>query len=136
MLVRYPRAIKSGTKVDGLALNVDVAPTILDFAGVDVPRDMQGRSWKPLLTSRSPKWRSSALLEYFFEKPYPRVPGWQSVRTDGWKFIHYTDLQGMDELYDLTNDPYEMKNLISESSSQTKLQELQDELRRLLDETK
>ena len=47
-----------------------------------------------------------------FEKGYPRTPTWQAVRTMDWKLIHYADLTGMDELYDLKNDPFEMKNLI------------------------
>ena len=58
--------------------------------------------------------------------------GYKAVRTDRWKYIHYAELQGMDELYDLASDPYEMHNLIGEASARTTLDSLQKELERLL----
>ncbi|MDQ6632926.1 MAG: DUF4976 domain-containing protein, partial [Verrucomicrobiota bacterium] len=60
----------------------------------------------------------------------------QTARTDRWKYIHYPDLKEMDELYDLKNDPFEMKNLIQETTAQTSLQEMKAELKKLLEETK
>ena len=65
-----------------------------------------------------------------------RIPTWQTVRTPGWKFIHYNELEGMDELYDLQTDRYEMKNLISDAKHQAQLKELQAQLAQLLAETK
>jgi N-acetylglucosamine-6-sulfatase len=53
------------------------------------------------------------------------------VRDTRWKYIHYTELDGMDELYDLKSDPHELKNLIRESSAQNKLKQLKVELNRL-----
>jgi arylsulfatase A-like enzyme len=61
--------------------------------------------------------------------------GYQAVRTERWKYIHYTELEGMDELYDLQADPYEMKNVIKEPAAQQVLVEMQAELKRLLEET-
>src|SRR3954470_7392778 len=136
LLVRYPGVIQPGTKVDGITLNVDVAPTLLDLAGAKIPSNMDGRSWAPLFRGDVKDWRKSALFEYVWEKQYPRVPTWQAVRTDRWKFIHYDGVQDMDELYDLTADPYEMKNLIHDDAQQAQLKELQDELRRLIEATK
>jgi sialate O-acetylesterase len=48
MLVRYPRLFGKGRVVDEMVLNIDLAPTFLDLAGVPVPREMQGVSWKAL----------------------------------------------------------------------------------------
>lgn len=70
-------------------------------------------------------------MEYFQEKTAPRVPTWQAVRTDRWKYIRYIELEGMDEMYDLQSDPYELKNLIDEESAQTRHKELKSELEKL-----
>jgi arylsulfatase A-like enzyme len=136
LFIRYPKLIKPGVVRDQMVLNIDIAPTLLELAGVAVPEAMQGRSLLPLFSEANPAWRSSALFEYFLEKPYPRTPTWQSVRTDRWKYIHYTELTGMDELYDLKADPYEMKNLIAADSAKSTLQEMQREMEKLLKQTR
>ena len=119
-----------------MVLNIDIAPTLLDLAGVPIPKSIQGRSLLPLLKDAKAPWRSSFLTEYFQEKQYLRVPTWVAARTDRWKYIHYVDLKDMDELYDLKADPYEMKNLIKEANAQSALKEMQVELERLQKETK
>jgi len=141
LLVRYPQIIKPGTVRDEIALNIDLAPTLLSLAGVTVPRDMQGRSLVPLLEGLKgarPAWRNSFLLEYYSDKVFPRVVqmGYKAVRNQRWKYIHYLELDGMDELYDLNADPFEMKNLVDEPRAQTSLAEMKRELERLLRETK
>jgi len=135
--MRCPRLIRPGTKIDHFALNIDVAPTLLALAGAKAPRRMHGRSLAPLLGGNRKSWRTSFLIEYFSDRVYPRIftMGYQAVRTEGWKYIHYKELSGMDELYDLKVDPYEMKNLIEEPAAQKELQRLRVELRRLLKET-
>jgi N-acetylglucosamine-6-sulfatase len=75
------------------------------------------------------------LLEYFRETNFPRIRSWQAVRTPGWKYIHYTELEGMDELYDLKADRYEMNNLINDPRHAAKLKTMPAELARLLKET-
>ena len=60
-------------------------------------------------------WRTSFLSEYFEEPQQKRTPSWQAVRNDQWKYIRYTELQGMDELFDVKKDPGEMKNLIHDA---------------------
>jgi N-acetylglucosamine-6-sulfatase len=97
---------------------------------------MHGKSFVPLLKDPASPWRKSFLGEYFLEKVGPRIQDWQAVRTDRWKYIHYTTLDGMDELYDLQTDPDEWKNLIADPDSQPALQDLKGELKRLLNETK
>ena len=135
LLMRYPRLIKPGTVLEQFALNIDIAPTLLDLAGTPVPKSIHGKSLLPLFKKSKPPWRKSFLTEYFHEKGFPRTPTWQAARTDRWKYIHYTELEGMDELYDLKADPYELANLINNKSSQSPLKELKAELARLLKET-
>ena len=131
LLVRYPKAVKAGTKVDEIVLNIDVAPTFLELGGAKIPKEIQGESFFPLLKGERVKWRDSALFEYFQENNFSRTPTWQAVRNERWKYIQYTNLSGMDELYDLKHDRFEMKNLINSSSSQKQLKEMKDELARL-----
>jgi N-acetylglucosamine-6-sulfatase len=115
MAMRYPKLIKAGSKIDQLVMNVDMAPTMLSLAGVKGPAEIQGRSILPLLKGPAKEWRTSFLSEYFQEKNFPRVPNWQAVRDNRYKFIHYQDLKNTDELYDLKKDPYEMQNLINDA---------------------
>lgn len=136
LLMRFPRLIKPGAVFEQLVLNIDIAPTLLELAGAPIPQSIQGRSFLPLLRDNKISWRSSFLTEYFQEKQYPRTPTWQAVRTENWKYIKYTDLRDMDEMYDLNADPYEMKNLIGDPGSQPKLKQMQSELEKLLKETR
>jgi N-acetylglucosamine-6-sulfatase len=137
LLVRYPKAIKAGTVRDEFALNIDLAPTLLELAGVNAPAAMQGRSLVPFLKGASPVWRNSFLIEYYSDKVFPRVlkMGYKAVRDRRWKYIHYLELEGMDELYDLKTDPYEMKNVIHEPGAAHTLDEMKQEMGRLLKET-
>ena len=135
LLMRYPRLIPANVKRDQLVLSVDIAPTLLELAGVAIPRGLHGRSLVPLLREDVGTWRESILAEYFNEPNY-RIPGWQAVRTKRWKYIHYTELEGMDELYDLQDDPHELKNLIKDPGVGARLKEMRAELERLTNEAK
>jgi len=136
LLMRWPKLIKASAPFDQFALNIDIAPTLLDIAGAKIPATMQGRSLLPLLrgdAAAARSWRNSFLIEYWSDKVFPRVVnmGYQAVRTDRWKLIRYTDLKGMDELYDLQNDPFEMNNLASDPNARDALAKAQAELERL-----
>ena len=137
LLVRYPQIIKQGTVRNEFALNLDLAPTLLSIAGVPVPGNMQGRSLVPLLKSERVKWRDSFLIEYYSDRVFPRIVqmGYKAVRNERWKYIHYLELKGMDELYDLKTDPYEMKNLINQPGSEKALDQMKKEMERLLKDT-
>jgi N-acetylglucosamine-6-sulfatase len=76
---------------------------------------------------------TNALIEYFSDQVFPRIRnmGYQAVRTRQWKYIHYRDINGADELYDLSNDPYEMDNLISDTRAP--LRDMQARLAKLKD---
>jgi len=134
-LVRYPRLIKAGTKIDQTILNADLAPTLIELANAPKLATMHGQSFLPLLKGKSKNWRETVLLEYFHETNFPRIRGWQAVRTPEWKYIHYTELEGMDELYDLRADRYEMNNLINDPKHAAKLKSLQSDMARLLKNT-
>lgn len=136
MLARYPRLIKPGRTARQMALNIDIAPTFLELARAPAPATVQGRSLAPVMRGRDANWRESFLIEYFEERQFPRIPTYQAVRTERWKYVRYPALEGMDELYDLQNDPGEMKNLFRDESARTALRASQAELDRLLKETK
>ena len=120
LLVRYPPLgdAARGRVVDEMVLNLDLAPTLLDFAGVPVPEAMQGQSWRPLLTGESIPWRKSWFYEYFAENQQgARVPDITAVRTADAKLIKYPGHKQWTELFDLKADPYEIRNLIDDPAA-------------------
>jgi N-acetylglucosamine-6-sulfatase len=134
LLIRYPRAVKAGTVRDEFALNIDLAPTLLELADVPAPTMVEGRSLVPLLKGASSDWRKSFLIEYYSDKVFPRIRqmGYKAVRNERWKYIHYFELEGMDELYDLKTDPYEMRNIINQRRAGKILEEMKREMQLLL----
>ena len=120
LLVRYPRLFGKGHVVDELALNIDLAPTFLDLAGVPVPQEMQGASWKELASGRKQAgWRQSFFAQYY--KELGDVPTCHAIRTTTHKLVKYPNLPGFTEVFDLTTDPYEIKNLASDTALTAKL---------------
>jgi arylsulfatase A-like enzyme len=137
LAMRLPPLIKPGAARDQLVLTADLAPTLLELAGIKPPDGLQGRSLVPLLQRDGRELRAAFLIEHHSDSVFPRVAnmGYQAVRTRRWKLIHYVDLTGMDELYDLRNDPFEMRNLIAEPRAARDLRRMRDELSRLLKQT-
>jgi len=135
MLMRYPAAVKAGMEINEMVLNVDLAPTLLDLAGVKVPDDMHGRSWKPLLQGKKVAWRKSFLYEYYEFPAVHMVRKNRGVRTERWKYIHYFEEPQEFELYDLQNDPNEMNNLYGDPKYADVVERLRAELLRLRRET-
>ncbi|WP_435018197.1 sulfatase family protein [Tundrisphaera sp. TA3] len=135
LLVRYPPLLRPGTAVEPMVIGLDLAPTFLDLAGAPTPADIHGRSLLPLLRGEAPSVREAFLIEHSSDKVFPRVEGmgYRAVRTGRWKYIRYRDLRGMDELYDLAADPYEMTNLIADPAHQGTRAELEREMGRLVD---
>jgi arylsulfatase A-like enzyme len=137
LLMRYPARLESGQTVDELVLNLDFAPTLLDFAGVPIPDDLQGRSLRPLVDgSPSPDWRDAIYYRYY-EFPH----GWHSVRphygvrTDRYKLIHFEGDMDHWELFDLESDRHELHNLYGAeeyAAVQLELHKKLEELRRKL----
>jgi arylsulfatase A-like enzyme len=139
LVMRYPAGIEPGQTVGELVLNLDFAPTFLDFAGVPVPEDMQGRSLTTLVDgSPSADWRDAIYYRYY---EYPH--GWHlvrphyGVRTERYKLIHFEGDMDHWELYDLESDPQELENLYgveAYAAIQTDLHERLAELRRELED--
>jgi arylsulfatase A-like enzyme len=134
LLIRYPAISRAGTRPSALVSNVDVAPTLLELAGVRAPANLDGRSFVGVLRRPSANFRNEFLIEYHTDREFPRIQnmGYNAIRTDRYKYIRYTELSGMDELYDLRSDPYEMNNLLPTLSSGRTLVELKKKLDRLV----
>jgi N-acetylglucosamine-6-sulfatase len=137
LLVRYPARIKAGDVASQLVLSIDLAPTLLEMAGLTPGPGLQGRSLAPIFAGAPGTWRESFLIEYYSDTVFPRVlnMGYSAVRTTSAKYIAYRDLQGMNELYDLAADPYEERNLIAAPESAALRAALEAELERLLEAT-
>tara|TARA_B100000768_G_scaffold176996_1_gene190566 strand:+ start:50 stop:1459 length:1410 start_codon:yes stop_codon:yes gene_type:complete len=129
MIIRYPKLISKSSVVDEQCLNIDIAPTILDLAGVNKPSYMQGESMLKLISGKKDKsWRKSMLFEYYVDDAWPYAgPNQVAVRTNEYKLIDNFLEDDIDELYDLKNDPGEMTNLINDSSYDLVEKELREE---------
>ncbi|MCG8580123.1 MAG: sulfatase, partial [Bacteroidales bacterium] len=111
LLIKYPNVIKAGSKINKLVQNIDFAPTFLDYAGVDIPNDIQGASLKPLLAGDTENWRDALYYTYYEYPSEHNVKRHYGVSTERYKLIHfYYDIDEW-ELYDLQNDPSEMNNV-------------------------
>ena len=111
----------------------DLAPSLLELTGAGPLQNIDGRSWVTLVKSGDPGWRKSWFYYYNYEKEFPYTPNVRGVRTAEWKYVHYPHGDGspdrhLAELYDLRNDPGEIKNLINAPEAVPKLQELKSEL--------
>src|SRR5439155_6504714 len=136
-LVRYPPLVAAGSRPEALVLTIDIAPTMVALAGGTPGPQMQGRSLLPLLGGqRPPDWRTSFLVEYWSENAMPWLVGmtYKAVRTERAKLIHWVNRAGVDALYDLAADPYELRNLIDDPARARERQELRRELARLVAE--
>ncbi len=110
MMARYPRRIPANKTSEKMALNLDIAPTILDLAGIPIPEEMQGKTMMPLMEGKDVPWRKDWLYEYYEYPGFENVPPSRGVRTERHKLIHYF-LVDEYELYDLKTDPDESTNL-------------------------
>lgn len=121
-MIRYPKIQPGPLQVDEIALNLDMAPTILDLAGVPIPESMQGRSLYPFLTGAVPDdWRDSFIFSYNIDPDIPNaavVPHLGLRRADGLKLVGYQDNDLWNEFFDTSqgNDPYEINNLFSSAA--------------------
>ena len=115
LAIRYPKAIKAGSVTSAIAMNIDFGPTFLDFAGVEIPADMQGCSLKPVLENEGivpEDWREAAYYHYYEYPAEHLVKRHYGIRSaDGWKLIHFYNDVNQWEMYDMTNDPHELNNL-------------------------
>jgi len=135
MLVRYPRRIKPGSHPKEMVLTLDIAPTLLDLCGQQIPSEMVGQSWRRLFEAdRHPvkEWRDDFLFE--FASANPKLPAQLAVRTDRYKLITYQHFPDR-ELYDLQEDPREMRNVADRLEYAPVLADMRNRLDRLIRET-
>ena len=132
LLVRYPKEIKAGSVNKDIALNLDFAPTFLDFAGLDKPGEMQGDSIRSLLRGRTPSdWRTSMYYHYYEYPAVHMVKRHYGVRTQRYKLIRfYHDIDAW-ELFDLQKNPHELNNVYDKPEYADVVSQLKAELRRL-----
>jgi N-acetylglucosamine-6-sulfatase len=128
MLAYAPGLIAPGTTVSALVRNVDVAPTILDLAGVRSQHDVDGRSVLPALRGRPLPPGGDFLYEYYWEYAFPHTPTTFALRDDRYKFIFYHGIWDLNELYDLQADPAEMRNLIHVPAYQQRIEQMRGRL--------
>ncbi len=138
IITRIPGSGAAGKVIKEQVLTVDVAPSLLEAAGLDAMGGIHGRSWIKLIKEGAdPHWRRSVLYYYNYEKQFPYTPNVRAVRTDDWKYIHYPPGDGtldkhMAELYYLKTDPDEMRNLANDPVQLERLDEMQAELTRAM----
>ncbi len=142
LIVRYPglTPIDKPKDVTQQVLTLDVAPSLLEICQAEPLSKIQGKSWVKLVKEGDEKWRSAWFYEYNYEKQFPYTPNVRGIRTDHWKYMHYPHGDGdadrhMAELYDMKNDPGELKNLIEDQQYNAKKRELQVQLATLMDES-
>ena len=141
MVIRYPAKINPKQVNNDMVLNIDFAPTLLEFAEAEVPSKMQGRSFKSNLFGSTPTdWRTSMYYRYWMHMAHHYIPGHYGIRTKDYKLIFFYGLplnqngalseitEPYWEFYDLKNDPKEMNNLYTVEKYQQIIKELKAEL--------
>jgi len=128
-VIRYPGVIKPGTQVRNVVSNVDWAPTLLNIAGTGIPNDFQGKSFLPVLTSPKARWQDQAYYHYY-EYPEPhRVAPHFGLRTDRYTIARFYGPDHFWELYDIRNDPQNLKNLYGQKGYEKITASLKTQLR-------
>jgi arylsulfatase A-like enzyme len=118
-----PRRV--GTRRRQMTLNIDLMPTLLEYAGLPAPANVQGRSICPLLRSSRAQWRTEWYYEHRFQ--HERIPQSEGVRTQRWKYIRYVEREPLcEELYDLASDPREERNLAASQEHARNLDHLRE----------
>jgi arylsulfatase A-like enzyme len=130
-LARWPGRIEAGTRVPQMIQNIDYAPTFIELGGAEIPSDIQGESLLGLMAGRAPAdWRNSIYYHYYeYPQPHHVAPHY-GVRTERHKLIYYYQTREW-ELFDLREDPLELRSVYSDPAYSATVSELKRELRRL-----
>ncbi|UIR55100.1 sulfatase [Sphingobacterium sp. SRCM116780] len=127
-MIRYPGVIKPGTVIEQSALNIDWAPTLLDMAAVQSPKEIQGNSFAKLLENKTIPWRDRIYYHYY-EYPQPhRVMPHFGIRTTRYKLARFYGNENFWELYDLKKDPQELNNIYSQYENSKLVKKLKQDL--------
>ena len=136
MVARCPALFGGGRSVSEVVANLDIAPTMLEIAGLEPPAWMEGRSLLPLLAGRpDAAWRRELLYEYYWERNFPQTPTVHALREDRYKYVRYHGIWDIDELYDLADDPAESRNLIFSPGHESVAERMNAKLFDLLEKT-
>ena len=128
LLMRLPNKIKPNTVSNDLIMNVDYAPTMLDFAGIEIPKEMQGKSFKFVFEDSSQIGRDAVYYHYYEYPIWHKVQPHYGIRTNRYKLMHFYYTMDEWELYDLENDPSEMHNIYNEVSNDSLIKMLKQKL--------
>ena len=131
MMIRYPGVIQPGTKLNDYVMNLDIAPTCLDAAGVAIPKAIQGKSFLPLLTGKNVKARE-AMYYHYYENGEHSVSPHFGVQTKSYKLIRFYKRVNSWELYNLQKDPHDMHNLYGKKGYEKITQQLKSQLNVLI----
>ena len=135
LVMQCPELFRGGTVVNEVVANIDIAPTILEAAGLRAPNHMDGRSFLALAQGKQVTWRDHLLYEYYWEWAFPHTPTIYALRGDRYKYIHYYGLWDINELYDIQADPRETRNLISSPEHEQVVRKLRAQMFELLEST-
>lgn len=126
--MRYPPKLKAGRRIDGLVANIDIGPTLLELAGAKTPKTMQGESFVPMMEGKAAGRTDPFFYVYFQEKYAPAIPTMLAIRTPDWKYVDYPyedeSIGNFGELYHLSKDPNEMKNMIHSPEAAVQLKKM------------
>jgi arylsulfatase A-like enzyme len=135
-IVRYPGVVKPGAVMSQLVSNVDIAPTLLQVVGIDVPKAMQGKSFTNLLSNPAGKFRDAVYYHYYEFPGEHNVMRHFGIRTDRYKLIRFYGEKNYWELYDLKIDPQEMNNIYNKKENFTLISALKKKLETIVIENK
>jgi arylsulfatase A-like enzyme len=135
LLVSCPEIFQGSREESKMIQNIDIAPTVLEAAGLVKPEYMPGDSFLRLLKGDTACWRDKIFYEYFWEYDFPMTPTVFGVRTNQFKYIRYFGIWDSNELYDIVNDPEEKINLIQKPEFQSVASEMAGELFDWLEKT-
>jgi N-acetylglucosamine-6-sulfatase len=128
MLAYAPGWIAPASKVTAVVRNIDVAPTILELAGLRSEHDVDGRSVLGALRGEKMDQEGELLYEYYWEYAFPHTPTTFALRGDRYKYIFYHGVWDLNEFYDLQTDPKERSNLINVPTYQKQIDQMRARL--------
>ena len=129
LLMQFPKEIEAGSVISEMTQNLDFAPTFLDMAGIEIPEDMQGISFKKVLYGEEAEIGRDAIYYHYYDFPaFHMVKRQYGIKTDRYKLIHFYDDIDTWEFYDLEKDPKEQNNLIDAEEYQAEVKMMHQKL--------
>ena len=129
LLMQFPKEIEAGSVISEMTQNLDFAPTFLDMAGIEIPKDMQGISFKKVLYGEEAEIGRDAIYYHYYDFPaFHMVKRQYGIKTDRYKLIHFYDDIDTWEFYDLEKDPKEQNNLIDAEEYQAEVKMMHQKL--------